>query len=145
MDLAHIMAERATCSRLHVGAVIARDGRPLVSGYNGAPKGMPHCEHPSPDDEGTGCKVSVHAEANAVAFAARWGIHVEGATLFTTHSPCLYCAQLLINCGLARVVYGCEYRDPAGLNLLVSAGLEVVDWRNGMRYHYDDADDPLLQ
>ena len=71
MEIAGIMAQRSTCSRRHVGAVIARDGRILVSGYNGAPKGMPHCEHPSRDDYGTGCRIAVHDAILQVALRAR--------------------------------------------------------------------------
>jgi dCMP deaminase len=155
MSLALMMSMRSTCSRLQVGAVIAREGRALVSGYNGAPKGMPHCSHECncgyPGEGGkffegkhlsdcasaSPCTVSVHAEANAVAFAARWGIPVEGADLFTTHSPCLACAQLLINCGLTRIVYGRMFRDTSGLDLLISAGLEVVDGKNMFRYNLE--------
>jgi dCMP deaminase len=129
IEVARLVAERSTCSRRHVGAVIARDGRVLVTGYNGAPKGMPHCVHPSEDDEGTGCKIAVHAEANAIAYAARWGIQIEGADLFSTCVPCLACAQLVINSGIHRVVAAAPYRDPAGEKLLISAGLEVVDWK----------------
>jgi dCMP deaminase len=144
MEIAHTMAQRSTCSRRHVGAVVARDGRVLVSGYNGAPKGMPHCEHPSRDDYGTGCRIAVHAEANAVAFAARWGIRVEGADLFSTCVPCLACAQLIVNAGIVRVVAGEAYRDPAGENLLVSAGIEVVDLKYEDMIRSRHEDDPVL-
>jgi dCMP deaminase len=148
MEVAWSFSVRGTCSRKRVGAVIARDGRVLVTGYNGAPKGMPHCEHPSEDDEGTGCRVAVHAEANAIAYAARWGIRIEGADLFSTCTPCLACAQLVVNAGIIRVVAAEPYRDPGGRELLISAGLEVVDWRaqvvilSKARYAEDD---PLLK
>ena len=95
MYVAQAIAERGTCCRLRVGAVICRDGRILATGYNGAPAGMPHCEHEKGDD--TPCEVTVHAEANAIAFAARHGVRTEGAELHTTHSPCLTCAKLIIN------------------------------------------------
>ena len=152
MEIAMVVAKRSTCSRLHVGAVIAREGRVLTTGYNGAPAGMPHCDHTcdctsyelmvaSQVEPIThvhaancaavaSCKVAVHAEANAVAFAARYPLSTEGADLFTTHTPCLSCAQLLINCGLKRVYYGMKFRDESGLALLVSAGLEVIDWEH---------------
>lgn len=144
MSIAHVWEVRSTCSRNHVGAVIAKDGRHIGSGYNGAPAGMPHCEHqvmtfePSTKTatfrvaeaaakaSGEGCTIAIHAEANAIAYCARDGISVAGATLYTTLSPCYTCSQLIIAAGLVRVAYTRAYRDPAGINLLRAAGL-IVD------------------
>lgn len=142
MALAYIWEDRSTCSRNHVGVVIAKDGRTLGSGYNGAPAGMPHCEHlvieypltprqisPVPPipvaGPDRGCKEAIHAEANALAYCARDGISVQGATIYTTLSPCYACSQLIIAAGLARVVFNRSYRDPAGIDLLRRAGLTV--------------------
>jgi len=133
-----VAAHRATCQKQSVGVAIARDGRVVVTGYNGAPAGMPHCEHHCTCDTGIGlhepmvnranhdsccdwnipCTNAVHAEANAIAYAARWGIPVEGGTLFTTFSPCLACGQLIVNAGLTRVVFLKRHRDERGLVLL---------------------------
>lgn len=132
LTIAYVMAQRGTCSRAQVGCVIALDGRVLATGYNGAPRGMAHCDHPDgvpsserpPDAEM--CRDSVHAEANAVAFAARNGVGIDGSTVYTTLSPCVYCAQLLINAGTRRVVCGEVYRDPSGVELLLRAGV-VLD------------------
>lgn len=138
MAIASVWEDRSTCSRNHVGAVIAKGGRLIGSGYNGAPAGMAHCEHEtvqthfnptfgtmpgSPVDRG--CQVSVHAEANAISYCARFGIATAEATLYTTLSPCYACSQLIISAGLARVVYGRNYRDPEGTRLLVMAGIVV--------------------
>lgn len=139
MTVAYIYEHRSTCDRNHVGAVISLDGRIIVTGYNGAPAGMPHCEHKPNELEiyipGTqpnlpirqtkGCQVSVHAEANAIAFAAKHGLRVEGATLHTTLSPCYACSQLIINAGLVRVVFNRPYRDPSGVDLLHKANIIV--------------------
>lgn len=125
MGVARLMAERSTCQRAHVGAVIAREGRILTTGYNGAPAGMPHCNHRPTDLEG-GCKNAVHAEANAVAYAARYGINLMSSTLYTTLTPCLACAQLVINAGVTRAISSSIYRDMMGVNLLRDAGLEVI-------------------
>lgn len=138
MDIARAWEPRSTCDRKHVGAIIARDGRTLASGYNGAPAGMPHCNHPPmtvkqqlelPLSEffrpNKGCKVAVHAEANAIAFAARVGVSTQDAELFTTMMPCYACAQLIINAGIIRVVFGRDYRDRSGYDLLVKAGIRV--------------------
>ena len=134
LGVAQLMAQRGTCSRGHIGAVIARDGRVLSTGYNGAPAGLPHCSHPPGEeniiataDPGVEtCAGSVHAEANAVAFAARHGVSVGGATLYCTHAPCLPCAFLIVNAGISRVVYERDYRDRRGLERLVEAGVNVV-------------------
>ena len=126
MDHARLVARRSTCSRLHVGAVASRDGRLLVSGYNGAPAGIPHCDHEASPGS---CKRSVHAEANVIAYAARWGISLEGAELTTTHSPCLSCCQLLVNSGIRRVVFDEFFREEDGLDLLSEAGIIVAKFR----------------
>lgn len=129
MSVAQIIAERSTCQRLNVGAVVARDGRIMTTGYNGPPSGMPHCDHPPENDYGVPhtkpCTVAVHAETNAIAFAARYGMATEHAELYVTHSPCGTCAKLIVNAGIVRVAYGVEFRDLTGLDLLESAGIET--------------------
>lgn len=143
--LADVMSRRSTCSRAQVGAIISIHGRVLSTGYNGAPAGRPHCQHPCtcssiylnqdppppfPHQGGCpatqACGVSVHAEANAVAFAARHGVAVEGAEMHTTLSPCVACAQLLINAGIIRVISMQEYRIRDGLVLLENAGIALA-------------------
>jgi len=150
MDLAKVMAKRSTCQRGLVGVVISREGRVLSTGYNGVPAGMPHCDHTCsckdvvhlrpllqdkvhnvhfpqcdfhPDSR---CTKVVHAEANAVSFAARHGIALEGAEVFTTLAPCSQCAKLLINAGVVAVHCGQEYSAHEGVELLRSAGIRVV-------------------
>jgi len=141
MKVALAWAEQGTCSRMQVGCVVALDGRTLSSGFNGAPRGMPHCNHDC-DCEGLaypdghvdhheecqsgpwGC-VAVHAEANAIAFAARNGIALLGSTLYTTMTPCVKCAELIVNAGVARVVWRTIYRDVTGLDLVVASGIST--------------------
>ena len=125
ISVAHQVALRGTCSRLKVGAVLARSGRILSTGYNGAPSGMPHCEHPIREDSSSGCTISVHAETNAVAWAARCGVEVAGAELFCTDAPCLECAKVVINAGIIRVVFERPYRLTAGEDLLRAANVPV--------------------
>ena len=127
IQIAHIMAQRSTCNRLQVGAVIARDGRVVSTGFNGAPSGLPHCT-PENCNEHNPCTNTTHAEAGAIAHAARHGVALEGTTLYVTHQPCLDCAKLLINAGTKRVVYATPYRIQDGLNLLLQAGLEVSQY-----------------
>lgn len=126
MDMAQVIASRGTCTRLHVGAVIARDGRSLSMGYNGAPAGMPHCNHTMDEDPSVTCPRVVHAEANAIIWAARWGVSTDGTELFTTHMPCLVCANLIVNAGIMRVVYSIDYRVRDGLDMLRQAKVKVT-------------------
>lgn len=120
MEAAALFAKRSTCLRGNVGCVIVQDRRIVASGYNGAPPGMEHCTKVGCGDEagGAGCQRSIHAEANALAFAARHGVPVEGATLYCTHGPCLRCAQLMASAGIHRVYYRKPYRTTEGLQLL---------------------------
>lgn len=127
MRVATVISGRGTCTRAYVGAVIALDGRIISSGYVGAPAGMPHCleigDEIGPDG---GCVRTVHAEANAIAWAARSGASTEEAELYCTHEPCLRCAQLLINAGISKVTYEHPYRNHDGLELLSIAGIDVI-------------------
>lgn len=148
METARLWALRSTCDRMHVGAVVSLGGRTIGSGYNGAPAGIEHCDHdisyqPTiqpverwarrvspilPVRSINGCRAAIHAETNAIAYAARHGVAVAGATLYTTLSPCYSCAQLLIAAGLHRVVYDREYRDKSGVEYLRTAGLIVEQY-----------------
>jgi dCMP deaminase len=113
-----------------------------VQGYNGAPAGLLHCNHdcdcgwePHMAAKGAGhqtwckavtpCLRAVHAEQNAISFAARWGVGLEGAELFCTNQPCLACAQTIINAGIVKVIYAEPYRLRDGHELLEEAGIEV--------------------
>jgi dCMP deaminase len=120
MDVAYTFASRSTCLRLQVGCVFSLDGRILVTGYNGAPAGMDHC-HPMTCNKDHPCLNTMHAEANAIAFAARHGVQLQGSTLYVTNSPCRPCAMLLINVGVEKVVYAEKYRDTSGINMLEQA------------------------
>ena len=114
-QVATVVAQRATCGRRQVGAVIAREGRILSTGYNGPAQGQPHCSFEYCGNRSAGCQRSIHAEANAIAFAAREGISLLGSDLFVTLSPCVSCAQLIANTGIQRVFYLDLYREPDGI------------------------------
>lgn len=126
--MAVIISSRGTCKRAYVGAVISIEGRPISAGYVGAPSGLPHCLSVG-CEIGThnGCTRTVHAEANAIAFAAKYGTSTDRSELHCTHSPCLPCAKLIVNAGIRRVVYENRYRDESGLELLQAAGIEVTE------------------
>ena len=123
MGVARLISARSTCSRAQVGCVIAIDSRIVSTGYNGSPAGIQHCWHK--DDEP--CRDSVHAEANAIAFAAKFGIAIDGATLYTTISPCKTCAQLIINAGIKKVYYTLIHRDATGIDLLQEANINLIN------------------
>lgn len=127
MGIARLVSQRGTCLRAQVGAAIARDGRILVTGYNGPPANLLHCIDgcgATPPVEG--CVRSVHAEANCIAYSARHGIAVEGADLYCTHLPCLKCSELIVNSGIARVFYESDYRIKEGEILLRAAGVDII-------------------
>lgn len=126
LQTAVIWAARSTCSRRHVGCVIHREGRILVQGYNGAPTGLPHCPDigQPPFHSPETCR-AVHAEQNAIAWAARVGVGLLGSQLVCTDEPCLSCARSIINAGIESVVYVRPYRLNDGLVLLGEAGIEV--------------------
>ncbi|MCL6522806.1 MAG: dCMP deaminase family protein [Firmicutes bacterium] len=111
LRLAELVAERATCPRQHVGAVLVRERRILATGYNGAPRGLPHCTEVGCSLYGEHCTRAVHAELNALLQCARFGVAAEGATLYCTHTPCLECAKALVNAGVHEVVYRHPYAD----------------------------------
>ena len=121
MDIAKVVAMYSTCKRLNVGAVIVKDKRIVSTGYNGAPAGLLHCTH----DDLTPCDRAVHAEVNAIAFAAKHGISTNHSVLYSTHLPCLSCAQIIINAGIKEVNYGNEYRNKDGKDLLWEAEIHT--------------------
>lgn len=117
LEVAHAISKRATCDRGRSGCVIAKDKRLLVTGYVGSPEGLAHCDDVGHKFKQTihedghitqHCIQTVHAEQNAICQAAKFGISIEGATVYCRMTPCLTCAMLIINCGIKRIV--CEKR-----------------------------------
>lgn len=125
MGVARLLSRRATCPRGQVGAVLVRDGRIISTGYSGSPPGADHCVDVGceVDESRGGCVRTVHAEANAVAFAARHGVGTSGCILYVTLSPCVDCAKLACAAGVSEVVYGEEYRDVRGIMILSGNGI----------------------
>lgn len=107
-----------------MGAVLAMQGRIISTGYAGPPAGFDHCT-PQCQELGStgGCQRTLHAETNAIAYAARHGIKAQGSELFVTLSPCVNCAKLVINSGVTKVWYNESYRIPDGIELLERAGI----------------------
>ena len=132
MKLAWLVAERSTCVRHHVGAVIVRDKRILTTGYNGAASGTKDClelgclRNQLNIPSGTRHEIcrAIHAEQNAIIQAGTHGININGGTLYCTHSPCILCAKMIANAKIKRVVMSIEYPDEIFKNLFKEAGIQ---------------------
>ena len=111
MGFAHAAEVRATCDRKQVGAVIVVERQVVATGYNGSVKGMPHCDEVGHDVVSGHCVRTIHAEMNALAQAASRGARVEGASIYTTASPCWACFRVLVNGGIRRYIYAEAYRE----------------------------------
>lgn len=127
MNIARQAATRSTCDRKHVGAVIVRDKTILSTGYNGSIRGLPHCDDVGHLMEGGHCVGTVHAEANAIIQAAKNGVRIEGAELYTTASPCWNCFKLIANAGIRTIYYGEFYRDTRSVEVARTLGIDLID------------------
>ncbi len=126
MDIALEVAKRSTCERAQVGAVIVKEKRILTTGYNGSPRGLPHCYEVGCLMDNGHCVRTLHAEQNAIIQAALHGVITEGATIYVTHQPCFLCAKMIINAGLVRIVYDNEYPDDRSREFLEQAGVKLI-------------------
>ncbi len=131
MSIAEQVSGRSTCLRRHTGAILVKDKRILATGYNGVPAGLVHCEdigclreqrNIASGSNHELCR-GIHAEQNAVIQAARYGIAIEGATVYCTHQPCVLCAKILINAGVVGIVFRESYPDPLAEELLAEAAI----------------------
>src|SRR5437762_14345727 len=127
MQIAQVVASRATCDRKHVGALLVRDRIILSTGYNGSIRGMPHCDEVGHDMENDHCVATIHAEANAIIQAAKNGVRIEDGELYTTASPCWSCFKLIANSGIKRIYFGEFYRDEKSREVAERIGIELVD------------------
>jgi len=126
MNIADQVATRSTCERKHVGAVIVRDKTILSTGYNGSLRGAPHCDDVGHDMESGHCVRTVHAEANAIAQAAKHGVMIDRSEMYVTASPCLTCFKLVANSGITKIYYKEFYRDQRITDYAKQAGLELI-------------------
>jgi dCMP deaminase len=118
LQIVELVGSRGTCDRGRSGCVITKDKRILATGYVGSPIGIAHCDeighemHTVIHEDGTKsqhCIRTSHAEENAIANAARFGVALEGATLYCHMTPCYTCAKMIINAGIKRVVCNVDY------------------------------------
>ncbi len=132
MEIAKVVALRSNCTRRHVAAVIVKDKRIISTGYNGTPRGIkncneggcPRCSSTAPSGTKLDECLCSHGEENAIVQAAYHGICVKDATLYTTFSPCLNCAKMIINAGIREVVYNEHYTiDGTASAILREAGV----------------------
>jgi dCMP deaminase len=126
LNIAHEVAQRSTCERAQVGAVIVKEKRILTTGYNGSPRGLPHCTEVGCLMDNGHCIRTLHAEQNAIIQAALHGVITEGATIYVTHQPCFICAKTIINAGISKIVYDREYQDDRSIDFLDQAGVNLV-------------------
>jgi dCMP deaminase len=124
MSIAHLFGQRSSCPRADVGCIATLEGRIIASGYVGAPSGQPHCLEAGCllDSEGH-CIRTIHAETNLVTWAARKGTMLEGATVWTTHSPCFRCVLILSNAGIKDLHWHYIYDEDA-LELMFGLGVK---------------------
>ena len=121
MEIAKLYSQRSTCFKKHVGCVIVLDNRIISTGYNGV---LPGIDPMDGLDEKSNTH-TVHAEANAIAFCAKFGISTNGCTLYTTLSPCEKCAEIIIQAGIRKVIFSELYRETKGIELLKKLKIEV--------------------
>lgn len=133
MDITRLVAKRSTCVRREVGAIAVKDKRILATGYNGAPRNMKDCLEVGCLREQLGvpsgqrhelCR-GLHAEQNVLVQAAVHGVSIQKSDIYCTHQPCLICAKLLINCGVAAVYFESPYPDPMSEAMFAEAGITL--------------------
>ena len=136
MELAKKMAMKSHCVKISVGAVLAKDTRIISVGYNGPPAKTYNCDEKWPEtgcqrSVRGGCSLALHAEENAIIYASKNKINLEGSTLYLTLSPCLSCARLVYSFGIKEVIYLDSYAEykklssDEGLNFLRQFGVIV--------------------
>jgi len=134
MEIAQVVARRGNCSRRQVAAVIVKDHRVISTGYNGTPRGItnccdggcPRCDSDTPSGSNLSDCLCCHAEENAIVQAAYHGIAIKDAMLYTTFSPCLLCAKMIINSGISEVIYHQRYSiDDVSTQLLKDGGVII--------------------
>jgi dCMP deaminase len=129
MDLAQNLSRKSHCVKAKVGAVISKDTRIVSLGYNGPPAGTHNCDQEWPidgcaRDRKGGCSLALHAEANAILYASKNQITMEGATLYVTLSPCIACAKIIYTTGIKKVIYLDSYAAFKGID--VEEGIDFL-------------------
>lgn len=136
LEIARVVGKRGTCDRGRIGVVLVKDKRILATGYVGSPVGMAHCDeighqmNKVTHEDGSisqHCIRTSHGEINAICNAARYGVAIDGATLYGKFEPCYTCAKAIVNCGIKRVVCERQYHAASETRVLFEqAGVELV-------------------
>ncbi|MBU0502689.1 MAG: cytidine/deoxycytidylate deaminase family protein [bacterium] len=141
LKITNDVSERATCMKRSVGAIIVKENRILSTGYNGSPKGFKHCEEVGCIRKEMGvhsgerhelCR-GLHAEQNAIIQAAVHGVEISGATMYCNYQPCAICAKMMINAGLARLVYVGGYPDELAKQMLEESNVQITKFNQGKK------------
>ncbi|MBS5788368.1 MAG: cytidine/deoxycytidylate deaminase family protein [Clostridioides difficile] len=137
MEIAEVVKTRSTCIRRQVGAVIVKEKQILTTGYNGAPKGIGHCDTRGcpkaqmniPSGQGHELCIALHAEQNAIVQASYHGISIKDSVMYVTTKPCILCAKMCINAGIRKIIYRGDYPDDLSTELLEEAGVELIQFK----------------
>ncbi len=141
LKIAHLVAQRSTCIRRKVGALIVKDKRILATGYNGAPRGLAHCSETGclrqrlkvPSGERHELCRGLHAEQNALLQACLHGVSVKDSILYCTNQPCAICAKMLINAGIRQIVIENGYPDKMSMDFFNESGIDVRTYKKAKR------------
>ncbi len=136
MALARIISTRASCNRLHAGAVLVKDNRIVSTGYNGSPPGLGQCDEDGHLLEDGHCVRTIHGEHNALLQAAViGGVSTKGGTLYSLYSPCIHCSKYIAASGITRLVIGKVYRNSNTKKYLEKAGIHVDIYTPGENWN----------
>ncbi|MFH0876649.1 MAG: cytidine/deoxycytidylate deaminase family protein [Candidatus Omnitrophota bacterium] len=133
LGIARLVAERSTCLRRKVGALVVKDRRILATGYNGTPSGIRHCSDVGclreklkvPSGQRHELCRGLHAEQNVLLQASLHGVSLKGSALYVTNQPCIICAKMIINAGIKEVVVSDHYPDAMALQFLKEAKIKI--------------------
>jgi dCMP deaminase len=133
-DFAELASKRSTCLRRTVGAVLVKDKMVVATGYNGPPRGLPHCSETGcirqdenvPSGQRHELCRGLHAEQNAIIQAAKSGVNINGAHLYCSTKPCAICTKMIINAGIKKVFYKKDYNDEFADKLAKQSDVEFI-------------------
>ncbi len=125
LKLAMLVSERATCPRMHAGAVLVKNKRILATGYNGSIPGQPHCDDIGCMIVDNHCVRTIHAEMNAIIQCAIHGVSTQGATAYITNMPCTNCAKALIGAGIKEIVIFSDYHGTLAKEFFKDANVTI--------------------
>ena len=153
IKIMEVVGKRSTCDRARSGCVIVKNNRIVSTGYVGSPIGMPHCDDVGHEmhtvthadgNQSRHCVRTTHTEQNAICQAARFGIALDGATIYVKMTPCYTCAKMIINAGISRVVCAQDYHaGTRSKEIFAEAGVQFKLLNNMMTKYADMAPDEM--